>query len=324
LYDGYTAAELISAFQSQQLQSYMNVASSCLFVYYFVTSIANEWPRMWTRKLALGMVLFFVSRYVTLAVSILNLVGMPFGVHNAGGCRVWFYLGWTFTIMINFNIAVYSTLRVWATSSHKKRYVIPIILLNAASIGINMAVYLRHIKFTVDITFSCSDAIRIGEQLDLTLSYTNKVCLILVDVYVIALTCIFTYPMVKQSNNVIFHSQVAAFLFRDGIRDFVILFVLTCLDLAYLRSFKLSNPLPTILDVITYISLCNFMLELRHVTNLDTEFHDSIRTVIDLDASATKPVTISDDTDSSIHTNESQPDSEMTEGDSVYIDKLTV
>lgn len=30
------------------------------------------------------------------------------------------------------------------------------------------AVYLRHIDFVVDITFSCSDAIRISEQLDLT------------------------------------------------------------------------------------------------------------------------------------------------------------
>ncbi|TCD63530.1 hypothetical protein EIP91_005300 [Steccherinum ochraceum] len=100
----------------------------------------------------------------------------------------------------------------------------------------------------------------------LEVSYINKTLLILSDIYVIATTCALTYPMLKSGRM----TRIPEFLFRDGLTDFALLLILTSLDLAYLRAFKLYNPLPTILDVLTYVLVCNFMFEIRNIASSRT------------------------------------------------------
>ncbi|KAH8099571.1 hypothetical protein BXZ70DRAFT_235695 [Cristinia sonorae] len=269
LYDGYTAEDIVSAFSLQQLQSYLNVAGSCLFVYYYLTTLANECTMFWKHKFALGPAIFFVVRYFTLAVCVMNLIGLPSGIRNVNGCRVWFYTGWALTIVVNGSVSVFAVMRIFAIAERRWFSVGPPVVLYLTSVAINMVVYLRHIDFSVDVTFSCSDAIRISKQLDLTtVSYINKVCLILADLYVISIICITTYPTATSDGDGWFLAgSLRSFMFRDGLSDFVVLLVLTALDLAYLRSFKLSNPLPTILDIITYILVSKFMLELHHLAS---------------------------------------------------------
>ncbi|KAH8099572.1 hypothetical protein BXZ70DRAFT_907970 [Cristinia sonorae] len=211
LYDGYTADGIIDAFNSQQLQSYLNVAGSCLFIYYYLTSLGEEMA-IWKRKIALGNSIFFVLRYFTLAVCAMNLVGLPSGIRNVDG---------------------------WLLVS-------PAVSLYLASVAINMLQRRNPDK----------------------LSYANKACLIAADLIVIGIICVSTYPEMKERDTTgIRPTLLASFLFRDGLQDFLILFVLTALDLAYLRSFKLSNPLPTILDIITFIMVSKFMFELHHLVS---------------------------------------------------------
>ncbi|TCD63531.1 hypothetical protein EIP91_005301 [Steccherinum ochraceum] len=267
LYDGLTADEIISAFSSQQLQSYLNVACGALFVYSYLTTLAKEVETIWSRGFSIGTFLFCHIRYLALvdcrlgSAMLSGKTELTAADLDTEHCRVWFYFGWALTILINGHIATFAGLRVWAVTRGSSGMAamtatLPVLLLNAGSLGINMAVYLRHISFRVDITFSCSDAIRIGEDMDLT----------------------FPGPLPLAIS-----SSISGLLFRDSLTDFALLLLLSSLDLAYLQAFKLYDPLPTILDILTYILICNLMLELRSInetSNSSTTTEQSVNFAI--------------------------------------------
>lgn len=57
-----------------------------LFLYYYLTTVKDEWQLVWNYGAGiLGYIMFFISRYVTLAISFMNLAGLPSGIRNADG-----------------------------------------------------------------------------------------------------------------------------------------------------------------------------------------------------------------------------------------------
>ena len=76
--------ELLQALVTSSVLS--NEPRAVLFLYYYLTTIQDEWQFMWKHSAGiLGRIMFFISRYVTLAISFMNLAGLPSGIRNAYG-----------------------------------------------------------------------------------------------------------------------------------------------------------------------------------------------------------------------------------------------
>ncbi|TFK90096.1 hypothetical protein K466DRAFT_574426 [Polyporus arcularius HHB13444] len=134
-------AKVISSYASFVQGQYYSVAARALFLWDYFVTFDREVEYVWGQKLSAASLLFILNRYVNLLITILELIEQaPFQTPaiRLSSCPPVVRVLQSLLIFATFIVAVFVTLRVYATWSRDWRPALPILALALLTPAANM------------------------------------------------------------------------------------------------------------------------------------------------------------------------------------------
>ncbi|OBZ73196.1 hypothetical protein A0H81_07320 [Grifola frondosa] len=282
---GETPAQLISDYQSTFTYTCTFLGAVSLLTWEYIVTFDREVHLVWGRKTTGATVLFLLNRYVMFVQFIIQL---PFSFlistsvrssalqHSSSdfsvyqGCLVLNRVLAVFSIAPYFIWAAFSSLRAFAMSERNTPIALLVLLLSLVPTGYNIYDFSRDVPINLPPpifcipTFPSLSASFIDRLLLRRWTVATRICLIVADGLVIAVTWLRTYRFARTAARHHVRAGIIRLLLRDGTIYFVILLILNLLHIA-VKITQQTNFITTFEEPLTSIMISRFLLNLREV-----------------------------------------------------------
>ncbi|RPD73182.1 hypothetical protein L226DRAFT_572616 [Lentinus tigrinus ALCF2SS1-7] len=244
------AAEIISEYAGLMTNAYCAIGASVFVCWEYAITLSDEVDLFWTRGFSGATALFFVNRYVVLAVNILNLIG--YATLSDRSCSLLARAGFAMQCLQYVIWAAFSALRTFALS---KNYGVALLvfILSSVSVGVDFSdfrfdlngVNIPILGCTATTTITTELFQKFVNQYLLHMRATNMPFVIIVRTCLIAADLILIYVTWSRLGRKGFstsHRSFVGVVLRDGTIYFVVLVLLNMLHLIF-TMLSIDTPL---------------------------------------------------------------------------------
>ncbi|TFK82801.1 hypothetical protein K466DRAFT_603385 [Polyporus arcularius HHB13444] len=281
-YSDYSPADIIAAFQSTFDDDCCWYAGAVFVVYEYVITFGQEVDLFWKRRWTGASLLFFLNRYLALLLILCGMLEYVPKTDSSCAMVVRWQAGVEYTQYLPW--AVFSGLRAFALGGQNWFLAGIVLLLSLVPLGINFGQYAFGLTGEVDSLYGCSAVLPITEEFarkyalvlvlsnlvrQLTISLSQKTCLIASDALVIAITWFAMLRCRDRFGEITWNStSLTTILARDGSIYFVLLLILNTLHLTFtmLSIHAAFEPLSYFSDFTepaTTVLVSRFLLDLQ-------------------------------------------------------------
>ncbi|KZT07019.1 uncharacterized protein LAESUDRAFT_812368 [Laetiporus sulphureus 93-53] len=246
-----------------------NHSKALVFYDYFLT-FSKETRCIWSRKLSGATLLFFVNRYLTLLYRIVMLIDiLPWrsqsqtsGPESCTGVQ---RIAEALTICLQLNMAVFTSLRMYAIWDKNCKIFIGVLLLGILPAVENLYYYTRIVPVVlVRPLIGCGVYIYVYPRANDIVSIFNCIFAIASDAVVLTLTSVKTIEIRRTSSQAFKKCRLVALIERDGTIYFLMLLILNAVNLAAVE-FRAFGCLPALTEALSSILISRFILNMRSV-----------------------------------------------------------
>ncbi|KAI1787976.1 hypothetical protein LXA43DRAFT_1184168 [Ganoderma leucocontextum] len=230
-------AAIVGKLFSRQISNYCSNAGSGLVVYEYFITLGREVQLFWKGKWTGAAILFYVNRYLSLAV---NIYGLASNAHiSAQSCPAELKANKVIDIMQYLPWAVFSTLRALALT---RSYPLAIFVfcLSIVPIPINFTHFAKGLTGVIDPLTGCVANDNVSSDLSKSVTIISRTCLIAADLILVCITWANLYRRGGLRHSLEMNRFIAVLLL-DGTIYFVVLLLLNTLHLT-LSMLSVSTP----------------------------------------------------------------------------------
>ncbi|EMD35573.1 hypothetical protein CERSUDRAFT_124842 [Gelatoporia subvermispora B] len=271
---GPLADQIVSLIGSTVIGNYCIVASTAIVLYDHLCTIPNEAQLIWGRKPTATIILFHTNRWLIVIWMMMNILECFFPFRTVVSCSWIYYTDNVLDLCLLILWAAFSTIRVHALSGGNHFLPAIVALLSLVPVGTNAygGFYRNQLQLeTVPILGNgCLDATDMSETTTMKFEICTRVCVILADAVVLAVTWSRTWDTVRRARAQNVKTPFMTMLLRDVFRGLLSLNVLSivgrstnvCVWVLLERpSTEKKNPR------LSSIVITHFLLDLRQLTH---------------------------------------------------------
>ncbi|KZT03085.1 uncharacterized protein LAESUDRAFT_751848 [Laetiporus sulphureus 93-53] len=261
--------ELYATFLPEIPDNCCILAVTVLVFYDYFLTLSQEVQYVWKSRSSSASIIFYLNRYLILALSLIDLVGF-FPLNSPA---IMWYAVW----------AAFSCLRVFAISGRDWRTAVFTLIFGLVPCVTTMYGMIRtsyYVSFPdgvciAQMAFSTATADKYATYLmvlQIPLVIATRVCLIVSDIIVIAATW---YYMSRVELSAQAPSSVATILVRDGTLYFILLLAMNVLHISLFITSVFQCTVDFIVRI-TAVLVTRYLLNLRHFRSSQKDILDSV------------------------------------------------
>ncbi|PIL23157.1 hypothetical protein GSI_14466 [Ganoderma sinense ZZ0214-1] len=269
--------QLRPVLESADVAFFISVASTALVFYEYAITFDLELQQIWGRNISGVVVLFALTRYITLLHRILVILSLS-SLHSLDTCWVITWLQVFISTIVIIVLSAIAAIRVYALWNRDWRLLVVLLLAGLFPAATNLyfrsatAVFIAPSKF-----FTCQSVpTATAAATYKNLSIATRVVSIFVDGLVVVFTWIKTHRVYVLTRKLAFRTNYSALLLRDGTLYFLAVVILNVTAIVYVTNIG-SNLLNDIIVTLTSILMSRFLLNLRD-QRAQNERESAIRT----------------------------------------------
>lgn len=223
--------------------NYCALASVVLVFYEHSLTLADEMQLVWASKVTGPKVLFVAARY-TLWVICLVQIWLILPQSNPTNCQVENILSMITDLSQYVVMLVFSALRAYAISGQHKAPAIIIAIILTFSVSINLYQYSTSVYATVlnvGIESVCNWGFTVLPNIGLMIAFATGACTITIDLIVLTITWYRTFKLARHASRNHMKESLSSLLLRDGTIYFVLLTLVTVINMAMTTSPSLGS-----------------------------------------------------------------------------------
>lgn len=258
-------SEYIQSYRYSIIDSYIQIAATCVFIYDCFITLDQERQVVWERKITGAGVIYLALRYTSLLNAIANIADDI--IISCEGAYIVGILSYVALCCMYLVQAAFAAIRVYAIQGNQWPMAVIIMMLGLVPVATN-TYYASQIQISDAGGYCYIGTTTIGFPYNKLLLFT-RACVIALNLLVLAATwhaTRVTRALLARSN---IRVSLAASLFRDGTIHFALVLALNALDVASYfftqESFDLTQPV----ELINTLVLCRFFLDLRRLSSTD-------------------------------------------------------
>lgn len=251
-------SEYIQSYRYSIIDSYIQIAATCVFIYDCFITLDQERQVVWERKITGAGVIYLALRYTSLLNAIANIADDI--IISCEGAYIVGILSYVALCCMYLVQAAFAAIRVYAIQGNQWPMAVIIMMLGLVPVATN-TYYASQIQISDAGGYCYIGTTTIGFPYNKLLLFT-RACVIALNLLVLAATwhaTRVTRALLARSN---IRVSLAASLFRDGTIHFALVLALNALDVA---SYFFTQPV----ELINTLVLCRFFLDLRRLSSTD-------------------------------------------------------
>ncbi|KAM5543495.1 hypothetical protein V8D89_002746 [Ganoderma adspersum] len=255
--------QLRPVLESADLAFFISVASTALVFYEYAITFRLEVQQIWGRNISGVVVLFILTRYITLLHRILVILSLS-SLHSLDTCWTITWLQAFISTIVIIVMSAIAAIRVFALWNRDWRLFAVIMIAGLFPAATNLyfrsatAVFIAPSKlFTCQSVPTAMSAVTYKN-----LSIATRVVSIFVDGMVVVFTWTKTHRVYVLTRNVAFRTNYSTLLLRDGTLYFLAVVVLNVIAIVHVANIG-SNLLNDMIVTLSSILMSRFLLNLR-------------------------------------------------------------
>ncbi|OCH87679.1 hypothetical protein OBBRIDRAFT_795996, partial [Obba rivulosa] len=278
-----TILQVIDILQSSWIKICCTAAASALVIFDHLSTLPREVNLIWRRKLSPVAILFHLNRWTLLVWAALNFTIAFFPILTQTSCMTMTSINSVLDTILMTVWACFSAIRVYAVSGRSWWMAIVVGLLSMAPVAINMYQFFKQeeIQEKVLSFFGpvCVVTLDITGAKAINFDIRIRLCFIAADIFVLAITFIKTYALIRDAERRHVSAPFATILWHNGVGYFV---AMLCFHVVNIVCYVLSESWPPafyfasiFLNPVVSITISRFHLALRRmVYDLDSVLVD--------------------------------------------------
>ncbi|KAI0746558.1 hypothetical protein C8Q80DRAFT_779020 [Daedaleopsis nitida] len=296
--DSSTDAEVIESYALFAQGQYYTVAARALFLWDYFVTFDREVQYIWGSRMSAASGLFILNRYLNLLISIMDLiVQAPFLTPkryssisvtlasadiSLSSCHPLVRLNQSLSLLATLVVALFVTLRVYATWSRDWRPALPVLVLALVTPGVYLYTTIRGEPIPAPRpSVGCAIQRNIDAELfsviarhAYSMAYTEYLSQVVIleratttayDFLVLLFTLMKTAAVRRAALSLDLHPNIKALLLRDGTVYFLLLLVMNLAQIIFAAKVPGTNWISFFTPPITSILITRFLLNLRQV-----------------------------------------------------------
>ncbi|KAI0711554.1 hypothetical protein C8Q76DRAFT_785329 [Earliella scabrosa] len=247
---------------------YFTVAARALFLWDYFVTLDREIEYVWGSRFSAATALFLLNRYLNLVITILELiVQAPFLTPQS--CPPLVRVLQSLLIFATFIVALFFTLRVYATWSRDWRPALPILVLALVTPAANL--YMDIVGTPIPAprpSVGCAIRTNIEPAVYSMFVIVERATTTAYDFLILLFTLMKTAQVRKAALSLDLHPSIMTLLLRDGTAYFLLLFVMNIGQIIVASQVPGTNWIAFFASPLTSILITRFLLNLRQVARV--------------------------------------------------------